>query len=813
MNFTFLKEGLKLFQCLLLMSMLILLNQTLRAQTLIVTKLLDTNDGSCDVIDCSLREAISQAVDGDTIQFSVSGTLILGGIPLVLDKQLTLDASGMSPVTLSGNNSSGVLEINSPGDVMLKQLIISDGKNHYEGGGILLNAGSKLVLENCTVSHNESTRGGSIRGGGGIANLGGTLTILNSTISGNAAKKNGGGILSRGYLTASTSTIIINSTITNNIAGNTGLLSQGGGIYQSNMDIVQLKNSIVAGNYTNISSDDCSGNIISLGHNLVGTHTGCPQTDHLIDPALVTTTVLQPLQAGGNGVQIHPLQPNSPAIDQGDNAAVVTLSPPIEFDQRGEPYYRITNGDGDNHAFVDIGAVEAPGTMAIYHSPDVPIGGTFNVGATKPFAPITKSFNIENLGNADLVLDNPNINSFVEFSIVFPNTFPTTVIDTQVITIQCKPLIAGPRTAKLRLRSNDPYRAHVTYQLTCMGTNTPLPGYGSSPIAPGGTLDFGKVEVSSRSTLSLDIEEVGEADLSINTLNLSGDSDFSILSPTTPLIVIPDGSGVAQSIVIQCTPTIAAMRTATLEVVTNESYNAVHRYNLTCQGIPKPPDTSCQIYGVQDGGLNNSLLFTVNPETLVVEPLSNYPGYDIEALDAHPDTNIVYAASGDDTNKPGHLYVVEQTGILTDMGSTGFSEIEALTFHPDGTLWGWAKGDGLISITPQINSTGTLVFPSDIAVEGLTWDETGTLLYAAQGTHLWVSDGQSIVLACELPGQTEALEILPGNLLLAGMHGKENMLKFNMIDLETCDIITMEETIVPYDDIEGIAWPTKACAN
>lgn len=223
----------------------------------------------------------------------------------------------------------------------------------------------------------------------------------------------------------------------------------------------------------------------------------------------------------------------------------------------------------------------------------------------------------------------------------------------------------------------------------------------------------------------------------------------------------------------------------------------------------------CQIYAVQDSGLNDTQFFTVNPDTLAVKALGDsYPGYDIEALDAHPDTDALYAASGDDTDNPGHLYTVNtQTGALNDMGSTGFAEIEGLTFRADGTLWAWAKGDGLISIDPQNGPDGTLVFSSKLKVEDLTWNNDGTLLYAAQDTNLWVSDGQNVEKACDLRGHTEALEMLPDNRLLLGVHGNKNILEFEVMDLATCELVQGVGIPTDYDDVEGIAWAAKACAK
>jgi hypothetical protein len=227
------------------------------------------------------------------------------------------------------------------------------------------------------------------------------------------------------------------------------------------------------------------------------------------------------------------------------------------------------------------------------------------------------------------------------------------------------------------------------------------------------------------------------------------------------------------------------------------------------------PSSSCQLYAVNDKGLNNSQFFTVDPDTLAVNPIGDmYEGYDIEALEIHPKTGILYAASGDDTNNPGHLYTVNpQTGALNDLGYTGFNEIEGLSFNND-TLWAWAKGDGLISINPP-NSVGTLIIPSPILIEDLTWDSNGTRLYAVENNTLWISDGETVKKACDnLPGQVEALEMLPDGKLLLGIHGNKSILPFQAINVETCEIVFRAGLPTEnYDDIEGIAWPEKACAD
>ncbi|WP_353572825.1 hypothetical protein [Candidatus Albibeggiatoa sp. nov. BB20] len=84
----------------------------------------------------------------------------------------------------------------------------------------------------------------------------------------------------------------------------------------------------------------------------------------------------------------------------------------------------------------------------------------------------------------------------------------------------------------------------------------------------------------------------------------------------------------------------------------------------------EPLPVNCErpkIYGVQDDSLNDSQFFTIDPETLITKSLGGlYVGYDIEALDIHPISNELYAASGDDPAigyPNGYLYKVNpETG-------------------------------------------------------------------------------------------------------------------------------------------------------
>lgn len=231
--------------------------------------------------------------------------------------------------------------------------------------------------------------------------------------------------------------------------------------------------------------------------------------------------------------------------------------------------------------------------------------------------------------------------------------------------------------------------------------------------------------------------------------------------------------------------------------------------------------TTCQLYGVHDEGLNNSQFFTVAPVTFEVKALGDMKkALDIEALDTHPQTAELFAASGKDTKKPGYLYRVDKnTGQLTDIGFTGFKEIDGLSFHPDGTLWGWASGKGLVTIDTNGKANLVAAYPGEI--EDLTWNTAGTMLFGVEnlqnnpdaGVKLLAYDGNTVETVCEELTQSleiEALDTLPDDTLIFGLHNKTD-LPLGVIDVTNCQITAKTEIATNYNDVEGIAWPAKAC--
>src|SRR5712692_8488258 len=204
--------------------------------------LLSTSAASADTITVvntndsgpgSLRQALADANDGDTINFdsSLNGQKItLTSGQLNVDKDVTISGPGANNLAVDGNAQSRVFYVNPGKTVTIDGLTVANGY----GGGISNNDGFALV-SNCTISGNS---------GGGISNTAfnsdATLTITNSTISGNS----GGGISNTGFNSDATLTVT-NCTISGNSGGgiSTGAAGSTGGV-----STVSVSNSTISGN-------------------------------------------------------------------------------------------------------------------------------------------------------------------------------------------------------------------------------------------------------------------------------------------------------------------------------------------------------------------------------------------------------------------------------------------------------------------------------------------------------------------------------------------------------------------------------------
>jgi CSLREA domain-containing protein len=202
---------------------------------------------------CTLREAIDNAnaasdtsggdcaagTGTDTINFSVSGKITLTStLPAIANSSpgsLTIDGTGQT-ITIDGDDSFQVLQVNSGATLSLNSLTIANGNQGAGDGGAIYNSGTSLTITNCTFSGNSSNDDGGTFGGAIFSSGGSVLTVDRSVFSSNSAGANGSG----GAIAVLTGPIsITNSVFSDNQA------SIGGGIFQ-----VDAENTLTVGNST-----------------------------------------------------------------------------------------------------------------------------------------------------------------------------------------------------------------------------------------------------------------------------------------------------------------------------------------------------------------------------------------------------------------------------------------------------------------------------------------------------------------------------------------------------------------------------------
>jgi hypothetical protein len=325
------------------------------AQGFVVTiSALTIANGSSNASGGAVENAGTVTLSNCTIRDSNAGTT--GGAIFNNGGTMTLDRC---TVQNNGAGTSGGGIYNSFGTITITNSTITNNRSTWDGAGIS-NWGT-LTITNTTFNLNTANRNG-----GGIANND-TMTLSRTTLSRNVSFGKGGGIYNNGTQAGNTNITISGNagnqgagiynvngstdnlrsdTITDNRAAGKSL-GQGGGMFDEPGATVTMIDTLIAGNFADVVSDDVSGFVSSQGHNLIGDGSGgygFVGSDQVGDPSNPINPLLGPLQDNGGPTETHALFPGSPAIDAGDNSGAP------DTDQRG--FDRIVNG------IIDIGAYE-----------------------------------------------------------------------------------------------------------------------------------------------------------------------------------------------------------------------------------------------------------------------------------------------------------------------------------------------------------------------------------------------------------------------------------------------------------------------
>src|SRR5258706_2025351 len=498
----------------LLFALALLATQPVQAAPLMAIRIVTNSSGSGVG---SLRDAISVAGDGDTINFNGNFTIRLAS-ELAISKNLTIDGSGYT-ITLSGDTDGNgigntrVLNIYAVATVTLNQISIVLGESATTGGAIY--SSGALTVKGSTFSVNSAASGG------GIYRNSGALNVLNSTFSQNSASSQGGAI----YANGGDALNITNVTFSGNSAA-----SGGGGIYAgTGAFTVVARNTILANSAT---GGNCSGGTIINGGNNIDDAATCGFFTNNASKS-TTNPLLSSLGNFGGFTKTFALLPGSPALNAGNDTNCGTYLNPL-VDQRGVS--RLANG------VCDIGAYESQGFSLVIIQGDGQSAGINSLFALSLQVALSE-LNGNPLPGAVITYTAPASGASAAWS----GSSSTTAVTNSLGIASAPALTAvnalGSYTVTASANGGTP---SVSFGLTNLCGNTITvtnandSGTGSLRqamvnLCPGGTINFGAnyvVRLASRLTIDKNMTIDGTG----RVVTINGDTDFNGIGDTSLFI-------------------------------------------------------------------------------------------------------------------------------------------------------------------------------------------------------------------------------------------------------------------------------------
>lgn len=281
------------------------------------------------IVNCIFENnGLVEGTDGGAIQNILNANAYISSSTFINNYRSAIYNEDSSPTIYNCNfynnlsDSGGAIKNKSQNTQPFIGNSLFNGNTASLNGGAISNSASNPLIENCVFLGNVAGENG-----GAISNENGAVPdIINSLFSDNTAIQLGGAI----YNSESEPTML-NCTISHNYAE-----SYGGGVVSENGKGKEpnIINSILWNN----SDLQISGKAKVTYSNIEEKHKGTGNID--LNPSFIDTTI-------GD----YRLRSDSPCIDSGDNSSVSTL-----FDIIGNP--RITDGNDDSSAIVDMGAYE-----------------------------------------------------------------------------------------------------------------------------------------------------------------------------------------------------------------------------------------------------------------------------------------------------------------------------------------------------------------------------------------------------------------------------------------------------------------------
>lgn len=312
-----------------------------------------TYRGDLQIINSTIR---------DNIANNLNASRVGGG--LRLDERTTTSIQSSLIIRNEAKDGAGLWVDRN---VTISRSTIAANIASDKGGGLFFNVAvndsGSIVITESTISENIAN-GDSLTlgetGGGGFFNNNANVLIENSTISNNFTAQDGGGFLHTPGNAAervNAKTVLNNVTIRGNRAA-----AVGGGFYAESLATqpVLISNTIISGNDGQQGGQECwdegQNAVISVGYNIIADDVDCTNFQFDNTTQIGAGANLAPLAANGGPTCTHAIQLPSQAVDRGAPPSQTGNGTCTPNDQRGGE--RPADGDGNNEAVCDIGAVE-----------------------------------------------------------------------------------------------------------------------------------------------------------------------------------------------------------------------------------------------------------------------------------------------------------------------------------------------------------------------------------------------------------------------------------------------------------------------
>ncbi len=396
---------------------------------------------------------------------------------------------------------------------------------------------------------------------------------------------------------------------------------------------------------------------------------------------------------------------------------------------------------------------------AAFPEPDIDVVPTLlQFGMVQPGNTATLTSTVSNVGTSDLTLGTLAMGGSTEFSLTAdPSGTVLAPGDSTSLEVTYTPDNQGMATGVVDIPSDDPDEPVVHVLLS--GSELPIPDIDVMPLQ----VDFGQVDLGQTGTHSVQVSNLGGADLDVTGVTLVGSAEFSISAIALPGILTP---GAQEVVYVSYTPVDEVPDTGTLTFESDDPDEPSVEVELLGEVTPQPdidvdPWTvdlgdvtlgltasgSADVLNVGDADLTvYGCAYTGDPQfSLVGCPTGAViaaGGADLLELQFTPTSpqsasGVVSIASSDPDEPVVDVHVVAQ-GVAPDIDldptQLDFGSVDlGSTLSLDAEIWNLGDGDlylGSLSLfgsndfAIEVDPSGLLLTPGDVTTVTVRYGPT-----------------------------------------------------------------------------------------